>query len=178
MGCFLLFWVIVIMFGILVYHKGMSFSPQRLDDHGATFVVVTTQTTQGSICLELKINCPADHPTGITTALIRNITAKDLQRKGRPTPHVAVESFLSTLTPPKWTKGSRNTLSDADLRTLAMLYERALRDGAPPTKTIQEWMGCSKPTASRAVKQARDAGFLGQPSKKGLPSTPHNNRQS
>jgi hypothetical protein len=59
-----------------------------------------------------------------------------------------------------------------------MLYERALREGAPPTKTIQEWMGCSKPTASRAVKQARDAGFLGQPSKKGLPSTPQNNRPS
>lgn len=149
----------------------MSISSRPLDEHGATFDVVTTHTTQGSICLELKIKCPADHPTGITTALIRNITAKDLQRKGRPTQHVAVESFLSTLTPPKWTKGSRNTLRDADLRTIADLYERALREGAPPTKTIHEWMGCSKPTASRAVRQARDAGFLGKPSKKGMPNT-------
>jgi Mn-dependent DtxR family transcriptional regulator len=66
-------------------------------------------------------------------------------------------------------------LSDADIRTLATLYERALRDGAPPTKTIQEWMGCSKPTASSAVKEARDQGFLGQPSMKELPSTPQNN---
>jgi hypothetical protein len=160
----------------LVYHKFMSFPARRLDDHGATFDVVTTHTTQGSICLELKINCPPDHPTGITTALIRNITASDLQRTGRPTQHVAVDSFLSTLSSPKWSKGSRNTLSDADLRTLAMLYERALRDGAPPTKTIQEWMGCSKPTASRAVRQARDAGFLGKPSKKGLPNTTTHDR--
>jgi hypothetical protein len=156
----------------------MSISSRPLDEHGATFDVVTTHTTQGSICLQLKINCPPDHPTGITTALIRNITATDLQRKGRPTQHVAIESFVSTLNPPKWSKGSRNTLGDRDLRILAELYERALRDGAPPTKTIQEWMGCSKPTASRAVKQARDAGFLGQPSKKGLPSTPKNSKGS
>jgi hypothetical protein len=150
----------------------MSFSARPLDEFGATFQVVTTPTAQGNICLELKVVCPQDHPTGITTALIRSITATDLQRKGRPTQHVAIDEYLSTLTSPKWSKGSRNSLNDNDLRTLATLYEFALREGAPPTKTIQEWMGCSKPTASRAVKQARDAGLLGDPSKKGLPSTP------
>jgi len=162
----------MIMSVFLVYHNDMTTPPRLIDEHGATLEVVTARTTRGNICLELKIVCPKDHPTGITTALLRNLTASDLQRKGRPTQHVAIDNFLSTLNSPKWSKGSRNTLSDKDLRTLAALYERSLREGAPPTKTIQEWMGCSKPTASRAVKQARDAGFLGQPSKKGLPSTP------
>jgi hypothetical protein len=169
---------IVIMYVFLVYHNVMSTPARLIDEHGATLEVVTTRTPQGNICLELKIVCPKDHPTGVTTALLRNLTASDLQRKGRPTQHVAIDNFLSTLNSPKWSKGSRNTLSDKDLCTLAALYERSLREGAPPTKTIQEWMGCSKPTASRAVKQARDAGFLGKPTKKGLPSTPRNNRST
>lgn len=155
-----------------VYHCFVTRSTRKLDKHGATLDIVIEDTPTGVMCIELKIVCPPDHPTGVTTALIRRINAVDLHRTTRTTQHVHLDAFKATLQPPQWVKGTRNNLSKNDLKTLAVLYERALRDGAPPTKTIQEWMGCSKPTASRAVKQARDLGLLGDPRKKGLPSSP------
>jgi CRP-like cAMP-binding protein len=141
----------------------------------ATLDMVISDTPNGSIVVELKIICPPGHPTGVTTAMLRSITASDLQRQQSETDLDQLALYIGELRPPQWAKGSRNSLSAKDLTQLASLYEYALQVGAHPTKTIQEWLGSSRPTASRAIKQARDLGLLGQPSKKGLPG---NNKPS
>jgi len=150
-------------------------SSTHLTKFDATLDMVISDTPNGPIVMELKIICPTHHPTGVTTAMLRSITASDLQRRQSKTDLDQLALYIGQLIPPKWTKGSRNTLSGKDLSQLASLYESALQAGAPPTKTIQEWLGSSRPTASRAIKQARDLGLLGQPSKKGLPG---NNKPS
>lgn len=149
-----------------------------LDADGAVLDIVVNDTPDGPFVLELTIVCPPGHPTGVTTAMLRGITATDLARVPVRSRQSQLDTYLASLPPTKWQAGSRNSLGADQLKILATIYERALKAGAGPTKTIQEWLGCSRPTASRAIKQARDLGLLDAPARKGLPakarSKPHN----
>ena len=142
-----------------------------LDDDGATLDLIVKDTPNGPFVAEFKITCPPGHPTGVTTAMLRGITAPDLSRTQDPSRRTQLEIYLSNIPPAKWKTGTRNTLSGDQLKLLAKIYEEALKAGAAPTKTVQEWLGCSRPTASRAIKQARDLGLLASPARKGLPAT-------
>ena len=141
-----------------------------LDDDGAALSLVVHTTANGPQVTELKITCPSGHPTGVTTAMLRGITASDLARAPSASRQDQLEAYLASLPPAKWQPGSRNNLAKDQLKILAEIYSQALSAGAGPTKTIQEWLGCSRPTASRAVKLARDLGLLDPPARKGLPA--------
>jgi hypothetical protein len=141
-----------------------------LDNDGAKMDFVVKNTPNGSRVVELKIICPSRHPTGVTTAMLRGITAGDLARTPTPSQQDELQRYVSALPTSKWVEGSRNSLSTEELKLLAVIYVEVLRLGGAPTKTIQDWLGCSRPTASRAIKQARDLGFLESPSRKGLPA--------
>jgi hypothetical protein len=141
-----------------------------LDEDGAQMKLVVRSTPNGPRVTELKITCPSKHPTGITTAMLRSINASALSRTPPPKFQTQLENFLSSMPPVKWVPGSRNNLSVEQLKTIASIYGFALKAGVGPTKVVEEWLGCSKPTASRAIKKARDLGFLADPARKGLPA--------
>ena len=150
-----------------VYHEEVPM--RNLDRYDAVLTVSTRGTPNGVVALELKVTCPANHPTGITTALLRLITASDLHGTTKKSP-VDMKSFLrSQTTKPSW-KARQAPQGDLKLLSaVAGLYLAALREGLPPTKAIQLWAGASRPTASRWVRQARDLGLIGKPTKPGRP---------
>ena len=51
--------------------------------------------------------------------------------------------------------------SDADLRTVAALYQVAYATGGAPTKLVMNRLGLPRSTASRWVRMARERGLLG-----------------
>lgn len=122
-----------------VYHQVMTL--RNLDRHDAVLTVSTRGTPNGVVALELKVTCPANHPTGITTALLRLITASDLHSTTKK-PAVDMKSFLrSQTTTPSW-KARQAPQGDLKLLSaVAGLYLAALREGLPPTKAIQLWSG-------------------------------------
>ena len=142
---------------------------RKLDRHDAVLTVSTRGTPNGVIAIELKVTCPPNHPTGVTTALLRLITAADLHGTTKKPP-VDMKSFLrSQTTKPSW-QARQGPQSDLKLLSaVAELYVAALREGLPPTKAVQLWSGASRPTASRWVRQARDLGLIGKPTKPGRP---------
>jgi hypothetical protein len=142
---------------------------RKLDHHDAVLTVSTRGTPNGVIAIELKVTCPPNHPTGVTTALLRLITAADLHGTTKKPP-VDIESFLrSQTTKPSWQARQRLQSDEKLLSAVAELYLAALREGLPPTKAVQQWSGASRPTASRWVRQARDLGLIGKPTKPGRP---------
>jgi len=152
---------------LIVYHKVMT--SRKLDRYDAVLTVSTRGTPNGVIAIELKVTCPPNHPTGVTTALLRLISAADLHGTTKKPP-VDMKSFLrSQTTKPSW-QARQGLQSDLKLLSaVAELYLAALREGLPPTKAIQLWSGASRPTASRWVRQARDLGLIGKPTKPGRP---------
>lgn len=142
---------------------------RKLDRHDAVLTISTRGTPNGVIAIELKVTCPPNHPTGVTTALLRLITAADLHGTTKKPP-VDMKSFLrSQTTRPSW-QARQGPQSDLKLLSaVAELYVAALREGLPPTKAVQLWSGASRPTASRWVRQARDLGLIGKPTKPGRP---------
>ena len=146
----------------MIFHK-------PIDKFGADLIVNLENGANGVIALEVKLVCPPSHPTGITTSMLRAITAGDLDGiTGTNTAAKKSMPFRPT-GELSWAPGTRQTLDKGDLELVARIYVEALKAGLPPTKTIQEWAGTSRPTASRWVKQARERGLIGQPSKHGLP---------
>jgi hypothetical protein len=142
---------------------------RNLDRHDAVLTVSTRGTPNGVIALELKVTCPPNHPTGVTTALLRLVTAADLHGTAKK-PVVEMESFLRRQAPkPSWHARQGLQGDEKLLLAVAGLYLAALRAGLPPTKAIQLWSGASRPTASRWVRQARDRGLIGRPTKPGRP---------
>jgi hypothetical protein len=141
-----------------------------LDLDGAKLDFVLTDTPNGPRVFELKITCPTNHPTGVTTAMLRAISATDLDRAPTKNRRTQLERYLASVPSAKWVPNQRGSLDDQQLKLLADIYQHALKLGVPPTKTIEEWLGCSRPTASRAIKQARDLGMLDAPSRRGLPA--------
>jgi hypothetical protein len=127
---------------------------------GADFYIDTMEGPNGVITIELKIVCSAQHPTGITTSMLRSITSQDLRGPKQQKP---VSKPLS------WQPGSRTILSNEELKLVANVYINALQAGDAPTKAVQEWAISSRPTASRWIKQARTLGLIGTPTKQGLP---------
>lgn len=140
-----------------------------IDKYGADLLVELEDGSNGVVALEIKIVCPPSHPTGITTSMLRAITAGDLDGvTTSPKPKALSRGFT-----PKgelaWKPGSRTPLDKSQLELVARVYIDALKAGLPPTKTIQEWANTSRPTASRWINEARQLGLIGQPIKKGLP---------
>lgn len=147
-----------------VYHASMM---RRNLDPATTLDIVTHDTANGRIVIELKITCTAAHPTGVTTKLLRSITAEHLRRTTQPS-NKQLDHFLSANFPTStWKQGKRNATNKQFLRDVADIYNKALRASLPPTKAIQRWSGASRPTASLWVRKARDLGFIGQPTKPG-----------
>ncbi|MCU1624234.1 MAG: hypothetical protein JWL79_3079 [Frankiales bacterium] len=62
------------------------------------------------------------------------------------------------LTDPK-PRGSRD-LGDEHYRKVAEVYAKALREGRPPTKAVQERFQIEKSSAAKQVARARERGFL------------------
>jgi len=151
-----------------VYHTVMAYNKQ-LDDHGARVHVISRQTPNGTIAIEVKVTCSSTHPTGITTAMLRDITAFDLRWTAGVKPTDA-DFYIAQHVPQSsvWTKGSRQLLDKEQLKLVAQIYATALRDGMAPTKVIQTWAGSSRPTASRWIYEARQLGLIGKPVKRGL----------
>ncbi len=150
-----------------VYHEYMT--SRNLDRHDAILRVKTTSSRNGVVAIELKVVCPPGHPTGITTAMLRLITAEDLDGGKKPSKGSLKRLVREEASPSSW--GPRQLpVGDAKhLQAVAELYLAALKQGIHPTKAIQEWAGASRPTASRWVRQARDKGLIGEPTKSGQP---------
>jgi len=142
---------------------------KQLDEHGAMVHVTTSQTPNGRIAIEVKVTCTSTHPTGITTAMLRDITASDLRGTAGVKPTDA-DIYVAQHVPQSsvWSKGSRQLLDKGQLKLVAQIYATALRDGMAPTKVIQTWAGSSRPTASRWIHEARQLGLIGKPVKRGL----------
>lgn len=140
---------------------------RKLDRHDALLIVSTRDTPNGVIAIELKVTCPSNHPTGVTTALLRLITAADLHGTAKK-PISDMKSFLRSQRRKSEWETRKGTQGDLELLSgVVELYLAALREGLPPTKAVQLWSGASRPTASRWVRQARNLGFIGQPTKPG-----------
>lgn len=147
-----------------VYHYWVA--PRNLDPE-TFFDIVMRDTPNGRIVVAFKITCSDQHSTGITTKMLRRITAADLRRAAQPTDK-QLDHFLDTKFPAStWHQGSRNFTNKQFLRDVAEIYVQALKTSLPPTKAIQRWSGASRPTASLWVRKARDLGFIGQPTKPG-----------
>lgn len=146
----------------MIFHK-------PIDKFGADLIVELDNGSNGLVALEVKLVCPPSHPTGITTSMLRAITAGDLDGIAQTKTGAKTGKPFRPAGKLSWTPGSRHPLDKGDLELVARIYVDALKAGLPPTKTIQEWAGTSRPTASRWVKQARERGLIGQPSKHGLP---------
>ncbi len=131
---------------------------------------VLTDTPDGPRVFDFKITCPPTHPTGVTTAMLRAISAGDLLRTPMRSGKTQLERYVASLPPSRWNANQRGSLGKDQLKTLADIYQFALKLGLPPTKAIEEWLGSSRPTASRAIKQAREFGLLGEPGRPGLPA--------
>jgi hypothetical protein len=152
----------------VVYHKGMIFH-KPIDKYGADLIVELENGSNGVVALEVKLICPPSHPTGITTSMLRAITASDLDGI---TASLKPKALTRGFTPKgelSWRPGSRTPLDKVQLELVARTYIDALKAGLPPTKTIQQWANASRPTASRWIKEARELGLIGQPTKHGLP---------
>jgi hypothetical protein len=150
-----------------VYHKYMT--SRNLDRHDAILRVKTTSSRNGVVAIELKVVCPPGHPTGITTAMLRLITADDLDGGRKPSKGSLKRLVRDQSTPSGWEPRQLPAGDAKHLQAVAQLYLAALKKGVHPTKTIQEWAGASRPTASRWVRQARDRGLIGEPTKPGQP---------
>lgn len=147
----------------------MSFL-RNLDDHGAELHATRTSTPNGTITIELKIRCRGDHPTGVTTAMVRSITNADLTGVTARQKDQLFDVIIPNDPPsPKWNSTRRHTPTTGELERVARLYIRALEANLPPTKTVQTWLGLSRTATDRWIRQARDRGFLGSPTKPGLP---------
>ena len=156
----------------VVYHSGMTLR-KTVSRDGADFFIDTVDGPNGSITIELKIVCSAQHPTGITTSMLRSITSRDLRTPKEPKRKSGHDQASSK--PLSWQPGSRTILNNDELRLVANVYISALQSGDAPTKAVQEWATTSRPTASRWIKQARTLGLIGTPTKPGLPG--NNNRK-
>lgn len=134
--------------------------------------VVTESTSLGTVTRKLIVDCSDENLVGITTATLREITSSIL----RPNTHSdnTLPSIDIPLPTPDWNEKLRHSNITLDqLKVIADVYHTALRLGYyKPTKFVQIWLNTSKPTASRYVRRARDAGLIGRPIKKGLPSSP------
>ena len=150
----------------LVYHSVMTLRKSKSHD-GADFYIDTMEGPNGVITIELKIVCSAQHPTGITTSMLRSITSQDL--RGPKEPKRKSDHVRTSSKPLSWQPGSRTILSNEELKLVANVYINALQAGDAPTKAVQEWAISSRPTASRWIKQARTLGLIGTPTKPGLP---------
>jgi len=124
---------------------------------GADFYIDTMEGPNGVITIELKIVCFAQHPTGITTSMLRSITSQDLRGPKQPKPKSNHARAVSK--PLSWQPGSRTILSHEELKLVANVYINALQAGNAPTKAVQEWAISSRPTL----------GLIGTPTKPGLP---------
>lgn len=125
-----------------------------------TFNRVTTR--------QLIITAPDDDSLGITTSVIRSLTSSIIRPNSRQ--ELSYDVALNTPPPsPNWhLKRRHSNVTIAELEAIANVYNQALSSGFSPTKFVQIWLRMSKPTASRYVKRARQAGLIGIPIKRGL----------
>lgn len=59
----------------------------------------------------------------------------------------------------------RRAWTDTELRQAAAVYRSAVVDGLPPRQAVAEHYSVSAAMASKVIRMARDAGFLGEPGK-------------
>lgn len=140
-----------------------------LDNNGMLVKFTTETTPDGPRVSDITFICPEDHPTGVTTAVVRSITARILGRVPLEDAISEINNFISSLPSCEWKKNARNSLSLEQYKILAAIYKESLRLGIPPTKTVNDWVGCSRPTASRLIKEAKDLGLLGPSPRRGYP---------
>ena len=65
-----------------------------------------------------------------------------------------------------WPQGRRRP--DSHYEEVAEVYRRALRAKLPPTKAVQDRWKVGRAMASKYVKEARERGLLGDPSRPGV----------
>ena len=116
----------------------------------------TCKTPNGEIAIELKITCTKQHPTGITTSMLRAITASNIRYRVGSKPSDA-DFYIKLHVPeaPVWKKGGRKLLTNDQLEVVAEIYIKALADNMAPTKVIQTWGKTSRPTAAEYDESSR-----------------------
>ena len=112
---------------------------RKFETDGVRFTVTTQPSRNGEVIVELKMTCDPTHPTGVTTTMLQQVTARQLRGIGEPT-NRQIDYFLSVSFPEHRRKASKRGATDERfLKQVAYVYLRALRKSMPPTKAVQRW---------------------------------------
>ena len=140
----------------------------QIDAYGAFVQIQQRSTPTGRRADQVTVQCPQDHPTGVTVTMLQGITAAML--RADHTLSMSFDEFMAGLTPStQWSPGKRNRTTDKLLTEVAAVYTQALAAQHPPLQVVARWLGSSIPTASQFVREARRRRLITEMPRPGRP---------